>query len=394
MALKVYRVAVVGCPRAVVSTDGWYEGVGKSCLCNRFVRPEAYTEEHDSLLSEEQWLKSSVHNGDHFIYWGATTKHLHDGSKVRFQIVEQTEFYSKIGDANTETDELTAHPAKEDYISRASALHFRSKSAGKEAYRLKATDIATRRTRGPVRKATQLFPNDDFAEKKNKGIYGYVCVFDPTLEGDQMQRQMGFFTELLPMLAKRKRKIVLVCVKCDIVDEMKIRFGSNISHYALKKTIPFFEVSARENVNVEDAFYALISPPKKNKSTKNGRNATSTVGCHLTYKEVIESRKGDLNRAKNDYRDLLRQKVTNFSTYWSDIRPELEREQAYNQVLALGGEDGQELVKKMFQNQLIELKLAEASKKYGSTLKRISKDDSHEHQVYLSEAFRKHPDLG
>ena len=391
MALKVYRIAVVGCPRAVISKDGWYEGVGKSCLCNRFIRPEAYIEDHNSLLSLDDWSKSTVHNGDHFIYWGATTKHLHDGTKVRFQIVEQTEFYSKLGDESTETDELTAHPATQDYISRGSALHFRSTSAGKEAYRLKATDLATRRTRGPVRRATQLFPNEDFGEKKNKGIFGYVCVFDPTLEGELMERQIAFLTELLPMIAKRKRKIVLVCVKCDVAEEMKIRFGSNMSHYALKKTMPFFEVSARDSVNVEDAFFALISPPKKSKSTKNGRNATSG---YLTYKEVIESRKGDLNRTKADYRNLLRQKVTSFSSCWSDVRPELEKEQIYRQVLHLAGTEGPEVVKTMFQNQLIEIKLAEANTIYGSTSKKLNKNESHEHQVYLSEAFRGHPDLG
>lgn len=394
MAIRVYRVAVVGCPRAAISqetSEEVFQGVGKSCLCNRFVRPEAYSEtEHSSIMDEERWIKNSVFNGDHFIYWGAANKHLHDGTKVRFQVVEHTEIYA---DPVSNGGKLVALPSSHDYLTRASSLHFQSRTPGKEAYRLKATDEATKCTRGPVR-TRQLFPNEDFGGnggKKSMGIYGYVCVFDPTLEETQMQKQLSYLSSLLPLL--KKRKLVIACVKCDLVDEKKIHFGANLAASALKKAIPFVEVSARDSVNVDDAFYSLVSPPKKSKSSKSSGRRSSP---YLSYHDVIESRKGDVNRAKDVYRKLLQRKVTDFSCQWSQIQPQLLLEPDYQAVvsLAAASEAPEELVKKMFQLRLIEIKLTEANRKFGSTVKKANKDRSSAQQIYLSEAMRSHPDLG
>ena len=396
MAIRVYRVAVLGCPRAVIAQeaseqDSAFQGIGKSCLCNRFVRPEAYSEtEHNSLMDEETWMGNRVFNGDHFIYWGAANKHLHDGTKVRFQVVEHTEFYA---DPAKNGGWLVAHPAIQDYLSRASSNHFQSRTAGKEAYRLRATDEATKRTRGPVR-TRQLFPNEDFAGnggKKSMGIYGYICVFDPTLEDKQMQKQLTYLSALLSLL--KKRKLVIACVKCDAVDVSKIRFGANRATEVLKKTIPFVEVSARDSVNVEDVFFALVSLPKKPKLSKSGGGRRSSP--FLTYHEVIESRKSDLNRAKDAYRKLLQRKVNDFSCQWRQMQPELQREPDFQLVVSLtGSESSEEVVKRMFQMRLIEIKLLEANQKFGSTAKKANKDRSSAHQIYLSEALRSHPDLG
>lgn len=309
MAMRVYRVVVVGCPRATISSSAIYEGVGKSCLCNRFVRSEAFVESHTSTLTEEKWYRDPVTNGDHFIYWGAATKHLPDGSKARFQVVEQTEFYKA-----DETQELVAHASNQDYLSRASALNFRSSSGGKTAFKYKTVESGARRVRGPVRN-TQLFPNEDFGEK-SLGVFGYVCVFDPSLEGHQMENQLSFWSTLLPLLAKRKRNMVMACVKCDAVDEMKISFASSVASLALKKAIPFVEVSAKESVNVEEVFFALVGMSKKHKAPKNGKRPVSSS---LSFKKIMESRKGDLNRAKDSYRSLLQKKVTQFSTTWSKV---------------------------------------------------------------------------
>ncbi len=114
--------AVIGCPRSVIADDGPFKGVGKSCLCNRFVRPEAYSEAHDSVLSLDDWLDKPVFNGDHFLYWGASTRHLQDGTKVRFQIVEQTECYQ------LKEGKLAAHPASYDYLGRATDVRVASLS--------------------------------------------------------------------------------------------------------------------------------------------------------------------------------------------------------------------------------------------------------------------------
>lgn len=50
-------------------------GVGKSCLCNRFVRPIAddYYPEHTSALSQSDFGGRVVSN-DMFLYWGDVVK--------------------------------------------------------------------------------------------------------------------------------------------------------------------------------------------------------------------------------------------------------------------------------------------------------------------------------
>ena len=427
MALRVYKVAVVGCPRAIISPDGILDGVGKSCLCNRFVRSEAYSEDHQqdsSELSHKEWTGNGVFNGDHFVYWGAANKHLPDKTRVRFQVVEQTEFYkapkparrsgseesssssssedegidgrrrrrrrrrrrAKEDEAALQDDSrLTPHAAQEDYISRASAIHFRSQKAGKMAYRLKAIDEAVRRSSGPVRAATQLFPNEEFGGKKSIGIFGFVCVFDPTLEGDYMQRQLNFLSELLPVLTKTKRKVVIACVKCDAVEDHAIRFGSKLSTYALKKTIPFFEVSAKDSVNIDDVFFSLIGAAKKGKNSHRGSTG------YLGYREIMDSRKGDLNRAKDAFRKSLQVKVTDFSTTWSEALFVLKMDHAYQTIQQIAGSEADEVVMKLFQLRLIEIKLMEAGKQFGSSL--VNKEQSKQYQVYLKEAFIGHPDL-
>ena len=393
MAMRMYRVAVVGCPRAVIAPDGSFGGVGKSSLCNRFVRSEAYTESHDSLLSEEKWSQEPVYNGDHFIYWGASTKHLQDTSRVRFQIVEQTEFYKPLAGSPEEDagTRLCAHEAREkNYITRASAVRFGSRADRKVAHRFDA-EIRGRAPRTPATlRATQLFPDKDFDSKAGQGVYGFMCVFDPTLKEERMKRQVDFLSELLPSLAKTKRKVILVCTKCDIAEENGMHEGYNLADHVLKKPIPFIEVSARENVNVEDAFYSVVSPPKKH---RNGKHSASV---YITYKESVSEREFDINRAKDAYSKLLQQRVTDFNCVWSDVFPELEKEPEFSHILKLGGSEGKDMLKKMFCLRLMEIKLNEASKLFGHSSMRgkLDKESTRSHQIYLSEEFRKHPDLG
>ena len=51
--------------------------------------------------------------------------------------------------------------------------------------------------------------------------------------------------------------IVLVGNKCDIVDSKAVTFSEG-EQYAKKENIPFFETSAKQNVNVEEPFESLV----------------------------------------------------------------------------------------------------------------------------------------
>jgi hypothetical protein len=397
MAIRVYRLAVVGCPRSVVEPvrDGSFTGVGKSCFCNRFVKPEAYTETHESVVSAEKWAEDSAMMGDHFLYWGATTRRLQDGTKARFQVVEQTEFYDR--ETSAEGEKLQAHPSDASYLERASSVRIATGSYGKVAVRLKAEQASARA--GGVRSTTQIYPDEDFGGK-NGGVLGFACVFDPTLADEQMKRQTVYLAELLQALSRRKKKIVLVCTKCDEASEKRIKLGASLAACALKKPIPFFEVSSRDDVNVEDVFFSLIgharkSPkiPRASKSPKSSRHFS--VSGHVSYKDAVSLRKRDIHRAKDAYRRLLQKEITDFSSVWSEAYLMLEKEEEFSILLELAGKEGKEMVKNMFCLRLIEIKLTEATKLYGMSraAKKLNKEKSQEYQRYLSDALKDHPDL-
>lgn len=62
------------------------QGAGKSCLCNRFVRPKMddFRDNHPSVLNHSDF-GSNVINNIHFLYWGEKVVGLEDGQDVRFQ---------------------------------------------------------------------------------------------------------------------------------------------------------------------------------------------------------------------------------------------------------------------------------------------------------------------
>lgn len=68
---KIYHVSVVG--MSGTETERGATGVGKSCLCNRFLNPhqDKYFTDHISVISSSDFSGRIVNN-DHFLYWGET----------------------------------------------------------------------------------------------------------------------------------------------------------------------------------------------------------------------------------------------------------------------------------------------------------------------------------
>ena len=396
MAIRAYRIAVVGCPRSIIEPNGTFNGVGKSCFCNRFVKPEAYSETHRSIVDSDDWTDDPAINCDHFLYWGATTRRLQDGSKVRFQVVEQTEFYDSAAASDDAVDgtgsELRSHPSAHSYLERACSVRIATNCSGKVAVRLKAEQASARA--GGVRSTTQIFPKEDFGGKSG-GIFGFICIFDPTLEGERMKRQLDFLSKLLPALNRTKKKVVLVCTKCDVAEETQIKHGANLATSALRRPLPFFEVSSRDNVNVEDIFFTLIGQTKKTKTLKVTKSPKSARHCSISYKDAVSMQRHDINLAKDNYRRLLQRKITSFSTVWSEAQPILEKEPESSVLLQLAGKEGNDMVKNMFCLRLIEIKLTEGAKYHGlqSATRKLNQDKSRQYQKYLSSALKSHPDL-
>ena len=279
MAVKAHQIVVVGCPRSELTGNiKERKGVGKSCFCNRFVTPDTFSLHvcHDSVLSEAEWRDNKVYNKDHFLYWGTVTKELPNGDEDRFHIVEQTEFYN--------ADDGKLFFTDDDYITRACSTHFSSKN--KVAYEVcngeeyavlncspkrssSASSQGTQLLSWPnivsntskASHATQLFPNEVFSE--DKGVTGFICLFDPTLEGENSKRQVDFLSKLLKELVKTKRKVILACTKCDEAKSHQIELGTNLAATAISKTsIDFVQTSALLGHNIENAFFKIVIPSK------------------------------------------------------------------------------------------------------------------------------------
>ena len=383
MALKVHRVVVVGCPRCVLTNGDESQGVGKSCLCNRFVRPDSFTTEHSSRLSPEEWTDNPVYNGDHFLYWGAATRRLPDGTRARFQVVEQTEFSNIM-------DVMAQFPADFSYSKRATATLLTSR--GKIAYKLHSEEeyaIPTSVKNTVPARATQIFPNYEFGE--GKGVTAFMCVFDPTLKGEDISRQVDFLTRFLRELVKTKRKVVLVCTKCDQVDIGKIQLGANLAATVCKKPIPFIQTSAVENINVLEAFHVTVGSSKVKRTSfysKNGRNLPGNLIC--SYHDALQLRVKDKDYAVGEFTKAIGDKVHSFGNEWSILLPMLRCDPTVENALkVIGEEEG----KKIYCQRIMQLKVEELRKTYGRR-QRMNQEQSRNFQSELLEAITNHPDLG
>lgn len=202
-------VAVVGL--SGTERDKGPTGVGKSCLCNRFVRPRAddYHTDHISVLSQTDF-GGRVVNNDHFLYWGEARRPLADAAdstgmpELSVHVVEQTEFI----------DDSSFQPFRsgktETYLKRCAAL--RLCSAEKLMYVCKS----------------QLGIEKEFEQRLmpegRLNVDGFVCVYDVShVPGRPADKQAEFAATLLQTLVRTRKPVVLAATKTDEACEMHLR---------------------------------------------------------------------------------------------------------------------------------------------------------------------------
>ena len=78
---RTYNVSVVGLSGS--ESERGSVGVGKSCFCNRFVRPHAddFFMRHLYALSHSDF-SSRIVNHEHWLYWGRVSKLLHASAPI------------------------------------------------------------------------------------------------------------------------------------------------------------------------------------------------------------------------------------------------------------------------------------------------------------------------
>ncbi|KAJ8955601.1 hypothetical protein NQ318_001431 [Aromia moschata] len=280
--IRSINVAVVGL--SGVEKDKGHAGVGKSCFCNRFMRPHAedYNVDHISVLSQTDF-SGRVVNNDHFLYWGEIIKTSEEGVDYQFSLIEQTEF-----------------------IDDASFQPFKGGQNG-------AVRQKMRRDETNFRRETHLGIEKEYEQKVlpdgKLNVDGFLCVFDVSVVPSRsIEKQVEFVSAILNNLIKTKKPIVYVTTKNDEANEGYVREAHKlIQRNEFKNSIPMVESSAHDNVNIDIGFMLLAQMIDKTK-------VRSKV---LSYTEAALVRKEIMDAASDAFMRLIRVHVTDCHAMWS-----------------------------------------------------------------------------
>lgn len=326
------RVAVVGLSGQ--SRDGG--GVGKSCLCNRFVRPaeDNYSEEHLSTVTSSDFYGPII-NSQHFLYWGYTKKGSKSsssspelnaavaaaasalGSKksYEFEVIEHTLFV----DDSTLTAFGTGEGSLAAYIRRVSKTKL--SSPGKVAYlnRDHLEDVSV----GGTKFKTDPFPTPFEVD-------AFVVAADVSR---QRPDQTKWLEKVFSTIGKLKRPFIVAACKCDIGNPVCMEELETLVKRCAKGTA-IVETSAKEGVNVENAFLALASAIRKN-------------GKHVPFHGKVADSYPDASRAMAEERStlmaqfkiLLEREIHDFQITWSKVEQSLKNREELQLVLASAGRD-------------------------------------------------------
>ncbi|CAH1393447.1 unnamed protein product [Nezara viridula] len=313
-------------------------GVGKSCLCNRFMRDIAddYYVDHISVLSQSDF-SGRVVNNDHFLYWGDVVKTSDEGIDFHFQVVEQTEF---IDDSSFQAFK---GGKMEPYVKRCAATKI--SSAEKLMYICK----------------NQLGIEKEYEQKVlpdgKISIDGFLCVFDVSAVPNRpVEKQVDAVCTILNNIVKTKKPVVLVTTKNDDGSEMYIKEVEKIvARKEYKGLIPVIETSAHENINVDLAFITLAQLIDRNK----GRIKI------CSYAEAARARKEHLDVTTEAFQSLIRSQITDHQSMWSQTYKKFAK---HEDLLKFTHEFGSANTQRIFRRHVKKLKDDHFAKKVQSCI--------------------------
>lgn len=316
--MRQFNISVIGL--SGTEKDRGQVGVGKSCLCNRFMRPMAddYFIDHISVLSQSDFSGRIVNN-DHFLYWGEVRKTTEEGVEYNFNIIEQTEFM----------DDSTFQAFKvgkmDPYLKRCTAT--KVFSAEKLMYICK----------------NQLGIEKEYEQKVmpdgRLSIDGFVVVFDVSpVPNRSVEKQVEFVQNAIANILKNKKPLVLVTTKNDDAYELYVREAEKISQRKdYKSTVQLIETSAHESINIDLAFLMLAQMIDKVKNRVK----------IISYQESAKSRKELLDTRSEAVTRLIRNQITDYHILWSQGSKMLSQYREWNEFLNIFGHDaGQKLFRR------------------------------------------------
>ncbi|XP_070136652.1 rho GTPase-activating protein 190 isoform X6 [Drosophila bipectinata] len=341
--MRQFNISVIGL--SGTEKDRGQVGVGKSCLCNRFMRPMAddYFIDHISVLSQSDFSGRIVNN-DHFLYWGEVRKTTDEGVEYQFNIIEQTEFM----------DDSTFQAFKvgkmDPYLKRCTAT--KVFSAEKLMYICK----------------NQLGIEKEYEQKVmpdgRLSIDGFVVVFDVSpVPNRSVEKQVEFVQNAIASILKNKKPLVLVTTKNDDAYELYVREAEKISQRKdYKSTVQLIETSAHESINIDLAFLLLAQMIDK---VKNRVKIISYQDSAKSRKELLDTRSEAVTR-------LIRNQITDYHVLWSQGSKMLSQYREWNEFLNIfGHEAGQKLFRrhmKKLRDDHLNKKLAQYLDKFALAL--------------------------
>ncbi|XP_033214904.1 rho GTPase-activating protein 190 isoform X3 [Belonocnema kinseyi] len=328
---RCISVAVVGL--SGTEKDKGQVGVGKSCLCNRFMRSlsDDYSVDHISVLSQSDF-SGRVVNNDHFLYWGEAFKTSEDGLEYQFQVIEHTEFI----------DDASFQPFKggkmEPYAKRCSSTKITS--AEKLMYICK----------------NQLGIEKEYEQKVipdgKLNIDGFICVFDVSVVPNRsIEKQVEIVANVLNNLVKTKKPVVLVTTKNDDANEQYVKEAERlVLRKEYKNSIALVETSAHENINIDLAFMVLAQLIDKTK-------VRSKI---IPFSEANRARKELMDASTDSLQRLIRIHVTDYRALWSQASKKLAQHKEFTAFVELFGIDA---TQRLFRRHIKKLKDEQVAKK-------------------------------
>ncbi|XP_050671751.1 rho GTPase-activating protein 190-like [Leptidea sinapis] len=369
---KLMTISVVGL--SGTEKEKGQLGIGKSCLCNRFVRTSAddYNVDHISVLSQSDF-SGRVVNNDHFLYWGNVQKE-YDEQEYRFEVVEQTEF----------VDDSCFQPFKavgktESYVKRCVATKLQS--AEKLMY-------VCKNQLGIEKEYEQrLIPDGKLS------VDGFLCVYDVSLvPGRTWEKQNEITAAILQNIIKLKKPVVLVTSKNDESCEQGVREAERlVQRKEFKGSIPIVETSSHDNVNVDQAFFLLAQMIDKSKARIKVAN----------YAEALRIRREQLDFVTEAFTQLIRIHVQDHKEMWSSASKRLCQYPEWTKFVQHFGNDGTQVVYRRHIRRLKDERSAKKLRKQLAKLPQVltrmqlSTDDLHENSDWsvVVRQIRSHRDF-
>ena len=293
MASPTVVVSVLGLSRLDGEDFSSHNGLGKSCLCYRFMYPgyDDYIEEldHRSLLALYEF-ESDVYR-DNFLYWGSKTKTYNakgSSQKVQFEVLEHTVFYEDITEKPFKTKDCVWN--LDGYIKAATNRGALQGSRSKVSYQNSALICQ------PEEYKSVQFPFSSI-EKHPRGFLLAVDVSDSGATFDARLRATG---NMITQLTKRKLKFVVAATKRD---EACLTSLEKVNELARQGKFPFIECSAKSNVNVSETFEMIAAQVL-------GKSAPGLTTHVRLYHDSERKTLRRLTKARLQFSKYLKKRVT------------------------------------------------------------------------------------